>query len=46
MQYYGWQCFFNSKNDNSKNLADSIQENLNEAIQKENNRIAMKLDTV
>ena len=45
-QYYGWQCFFNSKNENSKILAEKIQGNLNETIQKENKRIPMKLDKV
>ena len=45
-QYYGWQCFYNTKNENSKQLADQLQENLNDAIQKENKRVAMKLDTV
>lgn len=45
-QYYGWQCFFNNKNENSKQLAEQLQENLNDAIQKENKRVAMKLDTV
>ena len=42
----GWQCFYNSKNEKSINLAKKIQLNLNEAIQKENKRVAMKLDTV
>ena len=45
-QYYGWQCFFNSKNDNSKMLAEQLQENLNDSMQKENKRIAMKLEMV
>lgn len=45
-QYYGWQCFFNSKNDNSKMLAEQLQENLNDSMQKENKRVAMKLETV
>ena len=45
-QYYGWQCFYNTKNEKSKILAEQLQENLNDAIQKENKRIAMKLDTV
>lgn len=44
-QYWGWQCFYN-QNEKSKVLAESLQNNLNEAIQKENKRIAMKLDTV
>lgn len=45
-QYYGWQCFYNSKNENSKMLAEQLQENLNESIQKENKRVAMNLNTV
>ena len=39
-QYWGWQCFYKNGDENS------LQENLNEAIQKENKRVAMKLDTV
>lgn len=45
-QYSGWQCFFQTNNEKSQELAKSIQTNLNEAIQKENNRVAMKLDKV
>ena len=45
-QYYGWQCFFKEGNEQSINLAKQIQENLNESIQKENKRVAMKLDNV
>ena len=45
-QYWGWQCFYNSKNEQSMSLAKKIQANLNDAIQKENKRVAMKLDTV
>lgn len=45
-QYWGWQCFYNSGNEKSINLAKKIQYNLNDAIQKENKRVAMKLDTV
>lgn len=45
-QYWGWQCFYNSGNEQSMELAKQIQDNLNEAIQKENKRVAMKLDTV
>ena len=44
-QYWGWQCFYN-QNEKSKVLAESIQENLNDAIQKENKRVAMKLDNI
>lgn len=45
-QYYGWQCFFQSKNESSQKLAKKLQEGLNESIQKENKRVAAKLDTV
>ncbi len=45
-QYWGWQCFYKDGNENSIKLAKSLQQNLNEAIQKENKRVAMKLDTV
>lgn len=45
-QYWGWQCFYKDGDENSIKLAKSLQENLNEAIQKENKRVAMKLDTV
>ena len=34
------------KNEKSINLAKKIQTNLNDAIQKENKRVAMKLETV
>ena len=45
-QYWGWQCFYNSKSEDSIRLAKSLQKGLNESIQKENKRIAMKLDKV
>lgn len=45
-QYYGWQCFYKSNDESSIKLAKLLQKNLNESIQKENNRVAMKLDTV
>ena len=45
-QYWGWQCFYKEGNENSQKLAKSLQENLNEAIQKENKRVAMKLENV
>lgn len=45
-QYWGWQCFYKQNNEKSITLAKSLQSNLNEAIQKENKRVAMKLDTV
>ncbi|MEI3395479.1 MAG: N-acetylmuramoyl-L-alanine amidase [Clostridia bacterium] len=45
-QYWGWQCFYSSKNEESMKLAKILQSSLNDAIQKENKRVAMKLDTV
>ena len=45
-QYYGWQCFYKSNDEKSIELAKKLQENLNKSIQKENNRVAMKLNTV
>ena len=45
-QYYGWQCFYKDGNEQSNKLAKSIQENLNKSIQKENNRVAMKIDNI
>ena len=45
-QYYGWQTFFKEGNENSKKLATSIQNNLNVAIQKENNRVPLKINNV
>ncbi|NLC87785.1 MAG: N-acetylmuramoyl-L-alanine amidase CwlD [Clostridiaceae bacterium] len=45
-QYFGWQCFYKEKDESSIRLAKSLQENLNESIQKENKRVAMKLENV
>lgn len=45
-QYYGWQTFYNKTNENSKILANCIQNSLNVAMQKENNRIPALLNTV
>ncbi len=45
-QYNGWQCFYQTNSEKSKKLAESLQESLNSAIQKENKRIAMKIENV
>ena len=45
-QYYGWQTFYQEGNENSINLAKSIQTNLNDSIQKENKRVAMKINNI
>lgn len=37
-QYYGWQTFFKKNNEHSTQLAQSIQNSLNDSIQKENKR--------
>ena len=42
-QYYGWQTFFKENNKESEELAKSIQEELNNSIQKENKREALKI---
>lgn len=45
-QYYGWQCFYKEGNEQSEKLAKELQENLNRTIEKENKRIAMKINNV
>ena len=45
-QYWGWQCFYKNGDEKSTALAKSIQQNLNDAINKDNKRVAMKLDNV
>lgn len=42
-QYYGWQCFYKKENENSKKLAENIQNSLNESIEKENEREALSI---
>ena len=45
-QYWGWQCFYKNGDEKSTKLAKQIQNNLNDAMQKDNKRVAMKLDNV
>ena len=45
-QYDGWQTFYKEGSEKGKKLAESIQTNLNEAIQRENNRVAKTIDNV
>ena len=45
-QYYGWQTFFKDGNEDGKRLANCIQNNLNETIQKENKRKHVEIPTV
>ena len=45
-KYWGWQTFYKNKNEEGKKLAESIQNNLNKVIQKENKRVPLKLDNI
>lgn len=45
-QYYGWQTFYKENSLEGRNLAKSIQNSLNKTIEKENRRVAMKIDNV
>ena len=45
-QYDGWQTFYNKDSEEGQKLAVSIQKNLNEAIQKENNRVAKSIENI
>ena len=45
-QYDGWQTFYKEGSEDGARLAKQIQSNLNEAIQKENNRIAKTIDNI
>lgn len=45
-QYYGWQTFYKNGNEQGKKLAASIQNSLNQAIEKENKRVPLKIDNV
>ena len=42
-QYYGWQTFYKKSDENSIKLAKSIQQNLNESIQKQNKRESLAI---
>ena len=45
-QYWGWQTFYKKGNDNSKKLALSIQNGLNETLQKNNKREILEINNV
>lgn len=45
-QYDGWQTFYNVNSAEGQKLAVSIQNNLNDAIQKENNRVAKTIENI
>ena len=45
-KYWGWQTFYKQDSEEGKKLATSIQNSLNEAIKKENDRVPLKIDNV
>lgn len=45
-KYWGWQTFFKSGNEESKRLAESLQNGLNSTIQKENKRESLKIENI
>lgn len=45
-EYWGWQTFYKPGNTEGQKLASAIQNNLNEAIQKENKRTPKEIDRV
>ena len=45
-QYDGWQTFYREGSSEGQKLAVAIQNNLNNSIQKENNRIAKTIDNI
>ena len=45
-EYWGWQTFFKNGNEDSKKLAQSLQNGLNETIQKENKRESLKIENI
>lgn len=45
-QYWGWQTFYKQESPEGQKLATSIQNSLNESIQKENKRVPMKIENV
>lgn len=45
-QYWGWQTFYKEESAEGQKLATAIQNSLNETIQKENNRVPMKIDNI
>ena len=45
-QYWGWQTFYKKESAEGQKLASCIQNNLNQSIQKENERSPMKIDNI
>lgn len=45
-QYHGWQTFYQKNSEESKRLAESIQEEIKKSVQRENNRTALKIENI
>lgn len=45
-KYSGWQTFYQPENEQSLKLANTIQDNLNYSIQRENNRVPEKVPNI
>lgn len=45
-QYDGWQTFYKKNDKEGQRLAETIQKNLNESIQKENHRLAKSIENI
>ncbi len=45
-QYWGWQTFYRKEDEESKKIADSIQNSLKTTIQRENDRVALGIDNI
>lgn len=45
-KYWGWQTFFKKGNEESEALAKSIQQGLNDVIEKDNKRQSLKIENI
>ena len=45
-KYWGWQTFYKKQDERSKKLANSLQQGLNETIQKDNKREIMSIENI
>ncbi len=45
-QYWGWQTFYNEKDEQSNKLANNLQNSLNNSIQKDNKRVPLKIENI
>lgn len=45
-KYWGWQTFYKGESPEGQKLATCIQNSLNETIQRDNNRVPLKIDNI